>query len=126
MDIFEDYFEHHYKKIPAIVDGKLIKSLRNFENKQPYCTILYIFVFQYSFIDCILSKIVGFDQLWIAFQQKLTTANRKLVFFKMPNTFCRFTVQNCCYFYRDYISSRKHIEILQLGENSNFHSKRAH
>ncbi len=71
------------------MDRKLTKSHSNFEIKQPNCTILFIFVCQLSFIDCILSKIVGFDQLWTAVQ---------LVFFKMPNTFCRFTVQNCCYF----------------------------
>ncbi len=63
---------------------------------------MFIFVFQLSFIDCILSKIVGFDQFWTAFQQKLATANSNLVFFKMPNTFCQFTVQNCCYFLQWY------------------------
>ncbi len=78
-------------KIPTIADSKLTKSIGNFENKQPNCTILFIFVYQLPFIDCILSKIVGFDQLWTAFHQKLVTANRKLVSFKMPNTFCRFT-----------------------------------
>ena len=55
----------------AIANGKLTKSLGNFENKQPNCTILFIFVFQSSFIDCVFSKIVDFDQLWTAFQQKL-------------------------------------------------------
>ncbi len=79
-------------------EGKPTKSFSNFEIKQPNFTILFIFVFKLSFIDCILSKIVGFDQLWTAFQQKLVTANRKLAFFKMPNTFSRFTVQNCHYF----------------------------
>ncbi len=59
---------------------------------------MFIFVFQLPFIDFILSKIVGSDQLWTVFQQKLVTANRKLVFFKTSN-FCLFTVQNCHYFY---------------------------
>ena len=45
-----------------------------------------------------MSKIVDFEQLWTAFQQKLVTANKKLVFFKMFNTFCWFTVQSCCLF----------------------------
>ncbi len=45
---------------------KIDKSLGNFENKQPNCTIVFILVFELSFIDCILSKIVGFDQLWMA------------------------------------------------------------
>ncbi len=54
---------------------KLTKSLSNFENKQPKCTILFIFVSRLSFLDCILSKIVGFDQLWTALQQKLVTAD---------------------------------------------------
>ncbi len=80
------------------MDRKLTKSLGNFEIKQTNCTILFIFVFELSFIDCILFKIAGFDQLWTAVQSKLVTANRKLVFLKMPNTFCRFTVQNCRYF----------------------------
>ncbi len=88
----------HGKKIPTIADRKLTKSLINFEIKQPNCTILFIFVFELCFIDCILFKIVGFDQVWTAVQQKLVTTNRKLVFLKMPNTFCRFTVQNCRYF----------------------------
>ncbi len=76
----------------------MTKGLGNFENKQPNRTILFIFVFQLSVIDSILSKIVGFDQLWTAVQQKLVTANRKLVFFEMPNTFWCFIVQNCRYF----------------------------
>jgi hypothetical protein len=80
------------------MDEKSTKGLGNFENKQPNCTILFIFVYQLSFIGCILSKIVSLDQLWTAFQQKLVTANRKLVFFKMPNTFCLLTVQNYRYF----------------------------
>ncbi len=62
--------------------------------------LLFIFVFQLSFIDCTLSEILGFDQLWTAFQQKLVTVNKKFVFFKMLSTFCRFTVQNCRYIYR--------------------------
>jgi hypothetical protein len=82
----------------TIADGKLTKSLGNFENKQPNCTLLFFFVLSLSFIDCILSKSVGFGPLWMASQQKLMTANRKLVFFKMPNTFCQFAVQNCRYF----------------------------
>ena len=86
------------KKIPQFADGKSSKSLINFENKQPNCTILFSFVFGLSFIGCNLSKTVGFDQLWTDQQQKLVTTNRKLVYFKMPNTFCRFAVQNCRYF----------------------------
>jgi hypothetical protein len=81
-----------------MADIESTKSLGNFENKQLSCTILFVNVFQLSFIDYILSKIVGFDQLWSAFQQKLVTASRKLVFFKMLNTFCRFSVQNYHYF----------------------------
>ncbi len=50
-----------------------------------------------SFIICILSKIVGFDQLWTQIQQKLVKANKKLVSFKIPNTLCRFIVQNYHY-----------------------------
>ncbi len=76
----------------------MTKSLGNFENKQPDCTLLFIFVFQLYFSDCILAKIVCLDQLLTAMQQKLLPANRKLVFFKMPSTFCRFTVQNCHHF----------------------------
>ncbi len=87
----------HGKKM-TIADKKSTKSLSNFENKQPNCTVLFIFVFELSFIDCTLSKIVGFDQFCTAVEQKLVTANRKLVYFKMSNTFCWFTVQNCCYF----------------------------
>ncbi len=68
------------------------------KNKQPNYTILFIFVFKLAFIDCVLFKVVGFDQLWTEFKQKLATDNRKLVFFKMPNTFCRFALRNCCYF----------------------------
>ncbi len=49
-----------------------------------YCSFLF---FKLTFIDCVLSEIVSFDQLWTAFQQKLVTANRKLVFFKMPQHF---------------------------------------
>jgi hypothetical protein len=45
-----------------------------------------------------LSKIVGFDQLWTAFQRKLVTHKQKTFLFKMPNTFCRFAVQNCYIF----------------------------
>ena len=63
-------------KIPTIVDRKL-KKTRNFENKQPNCTILFIFVFQLSFIDCILSKIVGFDQLWTAITTKIGDNQQK-------------------------------------------------
>ncbi len=97
-------------KISTIADEKLTKSHSNFENKQPNCTILFIFVLQLPFIDCILSKIVGFDQLWTAVQQKLVTTNRKLVFFKMPNTFCWFTVQNWCYFLSWLRSSSRDFE----------------
>ncbi len=89
--------QDHGKKM-TIADRNLTKSLSNFEIKQPNCTILFIFVFELSFIDCTLSKIVGFDLFWTAVQQKLVNANRKLVFFKVPNTFCQFTVQNCHYF----------------------------
>ncbi len=81
--------------MPTIADGKLTKKLGNFEMKQPNCTILFIFVFELSFIDFILSKIVGFDQLWTTVQQKLVTADRKL---QNAQYFCWFTVQNCCYF----------------------------
>jgi hypothetical protein len=38
----------------------------------------FIFVFQSSCIACILSKYVGFDQLWIAILQKFVAANSKL------------------------------------------------
>ncbi len=94
-----------------IVDGKTTKSLSNYENKQPNRTILFIFVFELPFNDYILSKIVGFDQLWTAFQQKFVTANRKLVFFKMPNTICRFIVQNCHYFLPCKQECRKHVPL---------------
>ncbi len=80
------------------MDEKLTKSFAHFERKQPNCTFSFIFVFQLTFIDCILSKIVGLDQLWKAIQQKLVTAIGKLVFFKMLNTFRRYIVQNCHYF----------------------------
>jgi hypothetical protein len=56
------------KNILTIADKKLTKSLRNFENKQPNCSIMSIFVFQVPFIDCILSEIVSFDQLWTVLQ----------------------------------------------------------
>ncbi len=74
------------------------KSLGHFASKQPKWAFSFIFVFQLSFIEYILSKIVGLDQLWAAIQQKLVTANINFVFFKMLNTFCRFIVQNCRYF----------------------------
>jgi hypothetical protein len=45
------------------VDEKLAKSFYQFENRQPNGTLLFIFVFQLSFIDYILSEIVCFDQL---------------------------------------------------------------
>ncbi len=84
----------------TIADEKLTKSLDNFENKQPNCTILFIFLFQSSSIDCILSKIVGFDQLWTASEQKLVTANRKLVFLKTPNTLVSLLSKTVVMFYR--------------------------
>ncbi len=83
----------------TIMDKKLTKSLGNFENKQPNCTILFIFVFKLSFVDCILSKIVGYDQFLTAFQQKLVTDNRKLVFLKMPDTFCHLLSKTVVIFY---------------------------
>ncbi len=58
------------------MDVKLTKSFSNFKIKQLNCTLMFIFVFEFSFIDCILSKMVGFDQLWTAVQQKLVTNNR--------------------------------------------------
>ncbi len=36
----------HSEKIPTILDEKSTKSLSNFENKLPNCTILFIFVYQ--------------------------------------------------------------------------------
>ncbi len=47
-----------------MADQKSTKSLDNFDNKQPNFSILFIFVFQFSFFDCILSKIVGFVRFW--------------------------------------------------------------
>ncbi len=82
----------------------MTKSLSNFEIKPPNCTILFIIVFELPFIDCILSKNVGFDQLWTAVQQKLvTTAKRKLVFFKMPNTFAGLLSKTVVIFYCDHM-----------------------
>jgi hypothetical protein len=41
----------HGKKIPTIADEKSTKSLSNFENKQPKCTIMFIFVFSIAFVQ---------------------------------------------------------------------------
>ncbi len=109
----------------TIVDRKLTKSLSNFEINN----LLLIFIFELSFIDCILSKIVGFDQLWTAVQQKLATANRKLVFFKMPNTFCQVTVQNCQYFlpclcnYRPYVTQQLLCLLRSLFEHAQLRAR---
>ncbi len=100
-------------KIQTIADKKSSKSLSRFEIKQPDCPMFFIFVFQLSFIDCILSKIVGFDQLWTIVQQKLVAANGKLVFFKMFDTFCRFIGQSCRYFLRS--KKYKSIGFLQIS-----------
>ncbi len=54
-------------KIAIIADGKLTKSLGNYENKQPNCAMKFIFVFILAFIYYVLSKVEGFDQLWTAF-----------------------------------------------------------
>ncbi len=53
------YFDCQYsqQKILSIVDKKFTKRLSNFENKQPDCTILFIFVYELAFIGCILSKL---------------------------------------------------------------------
>jgi hypothetical protein len=69
------------------IDDQSIKSFGHFEKKKPYCTALFIFVFNLYFIVCFLFKIKGFDQLWTAIHQKIMIASKKLVFFKMPQHF---------------------------------------
>jgi hypothetical protein len=79
-----------------------------------YCSFLFFWL---SCIDCILSKIESLYQLWTTFQQKLVKANRRLVFFKMPYTFCRFIVLYYRYFlpctcltnYKLYVIFKYHI-----------------
>ncbi len=66
---------------------KVDKSLSNFEIKQPNCTILFTFVFELSFIDSMLSKIVGFDQLWTAIQKNWWHPTENLFSSKCPTLF---------------------------------------
>ncbi len=77
---------------------KTDKKSRQLWKKTNY-TILLIFVFKLPFIDCILSEIVGFDQLWTAFQQKLVTTNRKLFSSKCSTFFVSLSSKTVIIFY---------------------------
>jgi hypothetical protein len=70
----------------TIEEKQLTKNLSCFEKIQPHCKSSYIFVYFSSFIVCMVSKVIGFDQLWTTIQQKLATANRKLLFLKVSLT----------------------------------------
>ncbi len=61
-------------------DEKSTKSFGHSENKQPNCALLFMCVFQLSFIDCILPKNGVVDELWTTIQQKLLIANKKACF----------------------------------------------
>ncbi len=83
------------------MDVKSTKSLGNFESKQPNCTILFIFVFKLAFVDCVLSEIVGFDQLWTAFQQNWLPPTDNLFSSKCQTFFVSLLSETVVIFYRE-------------------------
>ncbi len=108
---------HAHKLLNIRNDFKLFttnqqKNLcKTYKFKFLFYVYVFIFVYHLPFIVCILSKIVGFDQLWTVIQQELVATNRNLVFFKMSNTFRWSVVQNCRNFFLGRISVRHGIRI---------------